>query len=166
MNNTRMKTCTACAQILPIDSFHQSSVRKNGTIVYQPRCRSCYNAHYATRWHTMDKEKKAKENFRRKEKFNSDWHKNYRLTTKYNITLEDFQARYEVQQGKCFICELVVAQDEIRVDHCHKSGKVRKLLCHSCNTLLGHAKEDVNILSKAIDYIKDHDVNIQKTQMA
>lgn len=162
MQTTRLKTCTACNNVLPVDNFHKSSVRKNGTIIYQPRCKDCYNKHYASKWHVMDQKEKAKEKFRRKEKFNSDWHKNYRLRTKYNMTLEEFNSRYDLQHGSCYICKIVTPADEIRVDHCHKSGKVRKLLCHNCNTMLGHAKEDIQVLLKAVEYIREHHDFIQE----
>ena len=50
------------------------------------------------------------------------------------------------------------------VDHnhsCHPSGEacskcIRKLLCHNCNTALGNVKDDINILEKMIDYLKEH----------
>ena len=42
------------------------------------------------------------------------------------------------------------------VDHNHATGKVRKLLCHDCNTMIGKAKEDIQILESAINYLKKH----------
>lgn len=43
------------------------------------------------------------------------------------------------------------------VDHCHTTGRVRKLLCDRCNHLLGHAREDVTILRAAICYLSESD---------
>ena len=43
----------------------------------------------------------------------------------------------------------------LAVDHNHTTGKVRGLLCSNCNTLLGKAKDNVNILQAAIDYLND-----------
>lgn len=39
------------------------------------------------------------------------------------------------------------------VDHDHETGKVRGLLCNSCNVMLGHSKDDVAILQKGIEYL-------------
>jgi len=44
----------------------------------------------------------------------------------------------------------------LNIDHCHKTGRVRGVLCHHCNCLLGYAREDVNILKSAINYLKRH----------
>lgn len=62
------------------------------------------------------------------------------LRLNYNLTLEDFDALLEAQSGKCWICGVEhkeQSQKRLHVDHCHKSGKVRGLLCMSCNTKLG-----------------------------
>lgn len=156
MYDEQLKTCTSCQDIKPVAEFHVSARRPNGTIVYQPRCKVCYNKHYATKWHVMDEAAKSREKSRRKETYNSDWFKNYRLTTKYGITLDQFSEMYERQHGSCAICGTSVDVDKIHVDHNHTTGKVRKLLCQSCNVILGHAKEDINILNNAIAYLKDH----------
>jgi len=62
---------------------------------------------------------------------------------------------YSNQNGRCFICEEAVSENEIRVDHDHKTGKVRKLLCHNCNVILGHSKEKKEILMKCVEYLSD-----------
>ncbi len=41
-------------------------------------------------------------------------------------------------------------------DHCHKTGKGREWICDSCNTGLGRFKDDIDLLQKAIDYLKKH----------
>lgn len=45
----------------------------------------------------------------------------------------------------------------LAVDHCHKTGKIRQLLCANCNKTLGLIKEDTDVLKKMIDYIGKHD---------
>lgn len=56
-------------------------------------------------------------------------------------------------QGKqCAICEADFG-DTPCVDHCHESGAVRGLLCRSCNTLLGQAKDNTTILQAACNYL-------------
>lgn len=72
---------------------------------------------------------------------------------KYNLSKEDVQAMYLEQLGKCWICQISFLFSEIQIDHCHKSGKVRGLLCKHCNWLLGHAKDNPNTLARAIEYL-------------
>jgi hypothetical protein len=57
------------------------------------------------------------------------------------------------QWGQCAVCE--VATPDLEVDHCHERGRhhVRGLLCHNCNSALGHAKDDVERLRALIDYL-------------
>lgn len=78
--------------------------------------------------------------------------KDYQLRSKYKISLADYQYVEEQQSGTCPICN---QQKQLVVDHCHKSNKVRGLICHNCNILLGHSKDNVNTLSNAINYLLD-----------
>lgn len=69
--------------------------------------------------------------------------------------------RYErlslIQNGSCAICgKKETESKKLVVDHNHKTGKVRGLLCHSCNTALGLVKEDIEILKKMIKYIEEN----------
>jgi hypothetical protein len=65
----------------------------------------------------------------------------------------------EVQNGVCAICKLPESRKSrsglytLSVDHDHKTGKVRGLLCHRCNNCLGTLKDDTHILQSAIDYL-------------
>lgn len=146
-----MKQCTDCKQIKDLDSFYKSHVTPKGTQIYKPRCRECQNIKDRYRWQNMSDEQKKIYN--KKNNSKKEYHKNYRLITKYNITLENFCEMYNQQEGKCFICHTSVPENEIRVDHNHTTGKTRKLLCHNCNVVLGHAKEDPGILTKCAEYL-------------
>ena len=53
--------------------------------------------------------------------------------------------------GKCNICSK--PEDTLCVDHCHKTGKIRGLLCFDCNTGLGKLGDDVQSIQRAIDYL-------------
>lgn len=78
-----------------------------------------------------------------------------KLRTHYNLTPEDYEAMFLEQGGRCAICGK--HQDDIdhplAVDHDHVSGKVRGLICSSCNHILGRAGDNVSILLAAIDYL-------------
>lgn len=72
----------------------------------------------------------------------------------YGLTDEDYEAMLEAQEYRCAICyEHEVRNVRFAVDHCHKSGKTRFLLCAACNTGLGLFKEDPEILTRAAEYI-------------
>lgn len=62
---------------------------------------------------------------------------------------------YEEQGGKCYICRKDdPASRNLAIDHCHTTGKVRRLLCHHCNTALGHFNDDPVLLQRAIEYVQ------------
>ena len=78
----------------------------------------------------------------------------HRLSKALKWTGDDPRAEfYALQDGKCAICG---KRDELRrlaLDHCHKTGKLRGLLCMQCNTGLGQFRDDTNLLQKAITYL-------------
>lgn len=89
--------------------------------------------------------------------------KNKMLQKTYNITLDRYNEMYSQQEGKCAICSR--HSDEfvkgLCVDHCHVTGKVRGLLCGSCNTALGSFTDNTNTMQKAIDYIVNEGVDYE-----
>ena len=80
----------------------------------------------------------------------------------YGITERQYAEMMESQHGLCAICgkpETATRNGVVRglsVDHDHVTGKVRKLLCSRHNSVLGMVDEDVGILSKMIDYLREH----------
>ena len=73
------------------------------------------------------------------------------LKAKYGITLADYNAMYERQGRRCAICG--EAAGKLVVDHNHQTGKVRELLCHLCNAMIGCAREDLAIIAAAAAYL-------------
>lgn len=83
--------------------------------------------------------------------------KQYYVKSKYKISIEDVDKLLKLQDGKCAICG-VEFNDNVRankmvIDHNHITGEVRGLLCHNCNVGLGHFKDNVELLAKAINYL-------------
>jgi len=73
----------------------------------------------------------------------------------YGITELDFIAMLDKQRHRCAICERVLAilpKAEVHIDHCHKSGKVRGVLCKRCNTGL-YLFEEKKIRERATEYV-------------
>jgi hypothetical protein len=76
------------------------------------------------------------------------------MRLKYGITLLHYQRLFEDQYGACAMCKRK-SERSLCVDHCHRTNKVRGLLCNACNALLGFAQEDINILESAIKYLNE-----------
>lgn len=82
------------------------------------------------------------------------------LRRMFGLTLDDYDAMLKAQDGVCAICkeqETCTRNGVVKhlaVDHDHKTGKVRGLLCQHCNQLFGHARESVAILRAAIAYLE------------
>lgn len=79
----------------------------------------------------------------------------YQKKTKYNLTEEEYLGLFAKQENKCAICG-VEFTNNIKgfVDHDHSTNQVRGLLCTKCNTLLGMANDNIEILENAIEYLK------------
>ena len=121
----------------------------------------------ATEWrkNNPEKAKIIQEKYRSSEKYVLTY-ANSHLKRKYGITYEDYLSMYELQNKSCKICgksELRRNYQEKReqllplfVDHCHKTGKVRGLLCSKCNTGIGMFEDSIENLTSAISYLKEN----------
>ena len=80
-----------------------------------------------------------------------------KLKRDFGITLEDYDNMFQNQDGCCAICGEHQDSFKIRlaVDHCHNTGKVRGLLCLSCNAGIGNLKDSPTLLKKALNYLED-----------
>lgn len=72
---------------------------------------------------------------------------------RYGLTSEKFEALYESQNGKCPICLRDLEQLRAHIDHCHDSGRIRGILCSTCNQGLGNFVDSQFRLSRAIEYL-------------
>ena len=85
--------------------------------------------------------------------------KNWDLKHKYNITFKDYLEIWNNQNGVCAICGQPETKtvkgtlSMLSVDHNHKTGKIRGLLCFKCNTTLGRINDSSDVLKKMIDYL-------------
>jgi hypothetical protein len=128
--------------------------------------------------------KDNKEDIKRKYQDNKEYHKQYRLDHKdkskeyyktnkerlrlksragilrrnYNITIDQYNQMLKDQNECCAICHKhkSLFKKNLAVDHCHKTSKVRGLLCTLCNQSLGSLNEDVNVINNMIKYIEKH----------
>lgn len=88
--------------------------------------------------------------------------KNDRLLRKYGINYSEFKKLYKAQKGLCGICGKPEQKrastfssrfKDLSVDHCHKTGAVRGLLCSQCNTAIGLLGDTAEALLKAYQYL-------------
>jgi hypothetical protein len=79
------------------------------------------------------------------------------LQRHFNLTLEDYDAILQHQGGCCFICGNPPKEDgrRLAVDHDHKTGLVRGLLCWGCNAALGKFRDDPERIMRAAQYVQE-----------
>lgn len=85
------------------------------------------------------------------------YQRRYQLKKKYGITLEEYDNILQQQDGKCAVCGQNNSHSKgylFAVDHDHKTGTVRGLLCHNCNMAIGLLKDDVQIIKSMLQYLE------------
>jgi len=89
--------------------------------------------------------------------------KGYKLKHSFGIDLAQYNELFAKQEGKCAIC--LRHQSEfsraLAVDHDHLTGEIRGLLCSAHNTALGQFQDDIELLEKAISYLKNNKTGIR-----
>lgn len=85
----------------------------------------------------------------------TEYHKKYHLKRKYGLTTSEWEEIFEAQDRCCAICKRKNPDGKHwHTDHCHTTGKVRGILCHSCNHLLGKAFDNIDTLLNAAEYLR------------
>jgi hypothetical protein len=182
----RVKKCTKCGIEKPVSDFYRDAHRKDGLFSWCKSCWSVKTkAKYAANreqavaqskaWKQANPERvrqyqrdyyarnrEAFAGYRRRyiERDPERWRrreKNWKLLRAYGLTIEQYEAMVEVQQGVCAICRQPPAEGKILVvDHCHTSGCIRALLCDTCNLLIGTAGDDPEWFKRAAGYLRKH----------
>ncbi|WP_080427769.1 endonuclease VII domain-containing protein [Burkholderia ubonensis] len=73
--------------------------------------------------------------------------------SRYGISVEELRAFRVAHDHRCQICG---ATEILYIDHCHRTGKLRGLLCPNCNSGIGHFRENPTLLIAALDYLDMH----------
>jgi len=124
--------------------------KRTGQRLRYSQCKECHR-------------ERRRDDYPRIRKREVDW----RLRYKYGIDLGEYKKMLKAQGGTCMICNEkghIRKKDSrkgkggtrvpLSVDHNHKTGKIRGLLCLNCNTGIGHFKDDVDVMKKAIKYLE------------
>lgn len=89
----------------------------------------------------------------RRRTYNPEAKRRSNLRLRYGITPEEFDALAARTRGKCPIC---LKKKRLAVDHCHKTGRVRGLICSECNRSIGMLGDQVEPLRRALKYLEEH----------
>jgi len=141
-----LKYCSHCKKKLPLGKYNKHKNEKDGL---QPICAECQKE-YATKY----RQSPRGQNIRRANHTKS----------RFGLSQKQYFKLLEAQKEVCKICnnpETAMGSGGkksrlLSVDHNHKTGKIRGLLCHSCNSLIGHARENILILQKTIKYLEEN----------
>ena len=137
--------CPLCDEYLPLARFYADKRASSGLT------RRCKDHHIAEAYAAR----------KRNQPKSARWaaQRNSFLRRKYGITLDEYDRMVEDQGGRCAICGSTDPRNGgnmLAVDHDHATGRVRGLLCGTCNTALGKFRDNPEILRSAIRYLTDH----------
>lgn len=182
-SSSQRRVCKRCGQEKAADATAFSPEGRNGTL--RSTCRECYNADGRAKRRTTPAEvlrKRAREQSQRHKLRIRAYNARYRRDNaekvragarrrskayqlrypervraghfrKYGLDEAALKAMKSAQSGLCAACETAAP---LHVDHCHKSNRVRALLCAPCNRALGMALEDPRRLRALADYMDRH----------
>jgi hypothetical protein len=130
-----MRTCRICNQNKPFTDYFLRLNTKGHRI---PRNNTCKICHYRT--------------VRRKERLG-----------RYGLNIQQYEDLAQEQNNQCALCGVDPSdkrhngRGRLAVDHCHVTGRVRGLLCTTCNIGLGKFEDNISLLSKAIEYLSERE---------
>ena len=153
--------CTRCRDRKPRSEFYKNKRRASGLTTW---CRECTRDDQYKRYWSMTPEQR--EERRKKDKaYNStnlEQRRIWALRRHFKMTGEEFAERMAEQGDKCAACrDTFVKRPQVDHDHSCCPGSqntcgecVRDLLCHRCNSTLGHAQDSIERLYALITYLK------------
>lgn len=145
----RRKVCTKCErELLEAENFYIDHRRNRP----HSRCKRCWDE--KTREWIVKHPERRREIFVRSSRRTS--------ITKTGMGVAEYERRWVEQSGKCAICEKPETKMNygkvcrLAVDHDHRTGKLRGLLCGKCNAILGMADDDADVLERSLAYLLHH----------
>lgn len=135
------KLCSSCRRTKQASSFYAHPKKSLGL---QDKCKECSKRYQRERIKNPETRAQVLETARRT-----------KMKLAYGITLEQYEAKFGAQKGLCAICQKPPTRKRLAVDHDHRSGKIRDLLCSYCNFLVGTLEEG-KLVTTAMLYLKHH----------
>ena len=145
----QLKKCTCCGKIKSqVEYYKRGECTRENPGKYRSHCKDCCSLKAAVRWETS-------EEFRDRGKNKSY---KYNIKKNYGITEEQYLKIFNEQNGFCAICKQknYTQAGRLVIDHCHKTGKIRGLLCRKCNSGIGLLKDNVDLLKAAVQYLEHY----------
>lgn len=95
-----------------------------------------------------------------------DWRTTQDILNYFDMSLDQYNKMFDEHRNLCGICKNPETRKSrtpgkicrLAVDHCHSTGKIRGLLCHSCNTGIGKFMDNKDLLLAAIEYLKKYEI--------
>jgi hypothetical protein len=140
------KVCRDCGVEQALDAFPR---QPGGRLGRHPLCKACRSAQERRRY-ARDRERileGQRTDSRRRARVR--WRA---LQRKYGLDRHEHHAIWVAQRGSCAICH--VRADRLVVDHDHRTGRVRGLLCDRCNRALGHLRDSPGVCTRAAEYLR------------
>ena len=151
MIDIKNKACSKCGREYPATTqyFYKHKRQKTGLSSW---CKNC-DAEYSKQYYRDNKVKVSDHNkeWRRKRK---GYLTAYDRQRKYGLSVEEYDQLFQQQKGCCAICgrSQLELKRNLHVDHNHRTGEVRGLLCFRCNAGVGYL-DDKKWLEKSVKYI-------------
>jgi len=130
--NKPKKVCRRCMEVLPVSEFHSNRAMPDGLDSYCKKCKS-------------------------------ETHPEKYIKHTYGLSGSEHSALLEKQRGVCAICRKTEATIHLKkplrlsIDHDHKTGKARGLLCYLCNHLVGHMERSgMSLVTRALEYLREY----------
>lgn len=149
-----LKRCSRCGESQPVESYYRRADDSTGR---KSQCISCYRA--AQKDYNASeaaKQRKRRERARRRASDPETFARRSREATfksKYGITLACYEVMIQEQGGCCAICREPSISESLAVDHCHRTGRIRGLLCRACNAGIGMLGDDARRVESALRYL-------------
>jgi hypothetical protein len=172
-----MKACTTCKTPQPLSNFTRRVSAKDGL---NPRCKDCirkadHQPEVVARRQELrklnpPKPRRSPESTERRKIAARTYMQTYNkrdkvkilqrrahVKRKFNMTLEQYDEMLTAQGGVCAICKQTNRNfQNLVIDHCHKTNKVRALLCQWCNQAIGRLNDDPILVRAAAQYLENH----------
>jgi len=165
MSFLNKKKCTKCLKNKPFGDFAKDKYSKDGLTF---RCKSCRNEQYNDYYKKSPEKQKNKNDSQKINRlifYNSERgvlsSRRAHLKRNFNLDIKDYDKLNASQNGLCAICnepETYYRNKVLSVDHDHETGRIRGLLCNTCNRALGLLKDNKNVLINAIKYLEKHEL--------
>lgn len=144
-----LKLCPRCLRIKSVDDFHKYAKSASG--------RACHCIQCARELSDLQRQKPgAKDRAKKSYQQNKRDQRNKRLLSKFGITIDDYNRKFQEQNGLCAICGASPLDNgkALAVDHCHDTAAVRGLLCNNCNAAIGFLMNDPVRCLRAKEYLE------------